>query len=222
MVTAVPTTPPFGDRLLILGPDDVTVKLIPFDRAPSTSTLMFPVTAPAGTITVIDWSVKLVGLALTEGAKITVGERTPPAVNPLPVIVRDVPTGPEVGARFVIKGEPAAAKFLPLLAVPPTVTITFPVVAPTGTTASISVSLQEFQIAGVPPKVTTLLPCVAPKLAPRILIKDPIGARDGVRVWICGAAAANNGVPTKNETSNPTVTKLLVKGRFSNISMSLS
>jgi hypothetical protein len=71
--------------------------------------------------------------------------------------------------------------------------------------------------------VTVLLPCVAPKLEPTILMKAPTGARDGVMVWICGAAPASNGVPAKNnETSNPTTTKSLINGRFNGISMPLS
>ena len=44
-------------------------------------------------------------------------------------IVTDWPTGPEVGERLVMLGT-VTVKFTALLAVPPTVTTTFPVVAP--------------------------------------------------------------------------------------------
>ena len=46
----------------------------------------------------------------------------------------------------------------PLLACPPTVTTTLPVVAPVGTGATIEVALQLVGVATVPLKVTVLLP----------------------------------------------------------------
>ena len=56
-----------------------------------------------------------------------------PLVAPkfVPVIVTDAPTGPLVGDRLVIAGAAAVTvKLTPLLARPPTVTTTLPVVAP--------------------------------------------------------------------------------------------
>jgi hypothetical protein len=61
----------------------------------------------------------------------------------------------------------------PLLASPPTVTTTFPVVAPTGTGTPICVSLQLLGVAGVPLKVTVLEPCVEPKCEPVIPSRAP-------------------------------------------------
>ena len=58
-----------------------------------------------------------------------------PLVAPkfVPVIVTDVPTGPLVGTRLVtLGGTVTTVKTTPLLATPPTVTTTFPVVAPAG------------------------------------------------------------------------------------------
>ncbi len=49
-------------------------------------------------------------------------------------------------------------KLTPLLATPPTVTTTFPVVAPFGTGATILVALQLVTVAAVPLKVTVLAP----------------------------------------------------------------
>ncbi len=57
-------------------------------------------------------------------------------------------------------------KSMPLLAVPPTVTTTFPVVAPAGTGATMVVALQFAGVAAVPLKVTVLVPCDAPKFVP--------------------------------------------------------
>ena len=52
-------------------------------------------------------------------------------------------------------------KVTPLLAVPPTVTVTFPVVADGGTVTPIAASFQLVGEPAVPLKATVLLPCVA-------------------------------------------------------------
>ena len=49
-------------------------------------------------------------------------------------------------------------KVTPLLAVPPTVTTTFPVVAPVGTGTAMLVALQLVGVAEVPLNVTVLVP----------------------------------------------------------------
>ena len=49
-------------------------------------------------------------------------------------------------------------KLTPLLAMPPTLTTTFPVVAPLGTFATILVALQLITVAAVWLKVTVLVP----------------------------------------------------------------
>jgi hypothetical protein len=66
-------------------------------------------------------------------------------------------------------------KFTPLLASPPTVTVTatLPVVAANGTATPILVALQLLGLAAVPLNVTVLVPCVAPKLTPKIVIGVP-------------------------------------------------
>ena len=62
----------------------------------------------------------------------------------------------------------------PLLTCAPTVTITLPVVAPTGTVTVMLVALQALAAAAaVPLKVTVLDPCAAPKLAPVMVIDTP-------------------------------------------------
>ena len=75
------------------------------------------------------------------------------------MIVTTAPTTPEVGFRFVIVGAGrVTVKVEPLLAVPPTVTTTLPVVAPAGTVVAILVALQVVTVAIVPLKVTELVP----------------------------------------------------------------
>ncbi len=58
----------------------------------------------------------------------------------VPVIVTDVPGGPDAGLRLVMFG--GTVKRTPLLAMPATITTTLPVVAPKGTGTTIVVALQ--------------------------------------------------------------------------------
>ena len=77
----------------------------------------------------------------------------------VPVIVTGVPTTPDVGFKFVMLGaDDVTVKLDPLLATPPTVTTTLPVVAPLGTGAAMLVPLQLVGVANVPLNVTVLLP----------------------------------------------------------------
>jgi hypothetical protein len=76
--------------------------------------------------------------------------------NPVPVIVVDVPTAPDVGDRLVMFG--ATAKFTPLLATPATVTTTLPVEAAVGTGTVIELGPHPVGVAVVPLKVTVLVP----------------------------------------------------------------
>jgi hypothetical protein len=64
-------------------------------------------------------------------------------------------------------------KFTPPLATPPTVTTTFPVVAPVGTGTAMLVALQLVGVPAVPLNVTVLVPCVVPKFVPVIVTAVP-------------------------------------------------
>jgi hypothetical protein len=190
IVTDVLITPPLGERLLMLGPEDVTVKSTPLLPPPPTLTTTSPVVAPAGTVTATDVSVELDGLAYSSGLKTTWGVKVPPAVKLLPVIVSDVPTAPDVEDKPVMIGDGVTEKLLPLLDDPLTLTTTLPVVAPAGTWSSRLVALQETQVTGVPLNVTVLLPCVDPKPLPMIATAVPTGPFDGVIRLMLGAAWA--------------------------------
>jgi hypothetical protein len=85
--------------------------------------------------------------------------------------------------------ELVTVKLTPLLATPPTVTITFPAVAPFGTGATIVVELQLVGVATVPLNVTVLVPCVEPKFAPAIVTEVPTGPEFGVRLAMPGVEA---------------------------------
>lgn len=76
-----------------------------------------------------------------------------------PAIVMDVPITPEVGLRFVmLGGGTVTVKGTPLLALPPTVTTTLPVVAAAGTGTTMLVALQLVGVPAVPLNVTVLVP----------------------------------------------------------------
>jgi hypothetical protein len=76
-----------------------------------------------------------------------------------PLTVTDVPVAPEVGEMLVMLGGGVTVNVTPLLFTPPAaVTITLPVVAPTGTVVVIWVALQVLIVAAVPLNVTPPLP----------------------------------------------------------------
>jgi hypothetical protein len=87
----------------------------------------------------------------------------------VPVIVTDVPTGPDVVDKLVIFGAGTSVNASLLLGTPLTVTTTFPF-ALLGTVATIDVALQVVVVAVVVPNVT--LP-VVPKFVPVIVTEAP-------------------------------------------------
>src|SRR5208283_5810078 len=78
-------------------------------------------------------------------------------------------------------------KLTPLLAGPPTVTTTFPVVAPVGTVTVMLVVLQVATVAVVPLNLTVLAPCVVPKFVPVMITEAPTAPELGFRLVIVGA-----------------------------------
>jgi hypothetical protein len=163
---------------------EVTVKLTPLLATPPTVTTTFPVVAPVGTDVA-----RLVALQLVTVAAVPLNVTVlVPWVDPklVPVIVTAVPTGPEVGDRLVMLGADDTVKLTPLLATPPTVTTTFPVVAPVGTDVARLVALQLVTVAAVPLNVTVLVPWVDPKLVPVMVTAVPTGPEVGDRLVMVG------------------------------------
>jgi hypothetical protein len=185
IVTDVPTGPDVGFRLVMLGPGTVIVKLTPLLATPPTVTTTLPVAAPAGTVAEI-----LVALQLDDVAGIPLNVTVlVPCVTPkfTPLIVTDAPTKPEVGFRLVMLGPgTVTVKFTPLLATPPTVTTTLPVVAPAGTGATTLVALQLVGTAAMPLNFTVLVPCVAPKFTPLIVTDAPTKPEVGFKLVMLG------------------------------------
>jgi len=77
-------------------------------------------------------------------------------------------------------------KSTPLLAIPPTVTTTLPVVAPAGTGTEMLVALQLVGIAVVPLNVTVLATCVGPKPVPVMVTAVPHDPDAGFKLIILG------------------------------------
>ena len=190
IATRVPIGPAGGARLAIVGVGK-TVNATPLLATPFTVTTTFPLVAAAGTGTLIVVPFQLFGVAGVP-LKVTV---LVPCVAPkvVPVIVTTVPAAPESGDRLVITGAAVTVNVFELLAVPPTVTRTGPVVAPVGTGTEMLVVLQLVGVAAVPLKATVLLPCIEPKLVPAIVTEAVTAPEVGVRLTMVGAAT--NAIP---------------------------
>jgi hypothetical protein len=99
--------------------------------------------------------------------------------KPVPVIVTELPTGPDVGETLVMRGGESTVNSTPLLVPPLTFTVTFPVVAPAGTGTTMCVPLQLAGVAGVPLNVTVLSPWLLPKAVPAIVRDVPTAPEVG-------------------------------------------
>jgi len=190
IVTGVPTGPEVGLRFVMFGPEaDVTVKNTPLLTAPATVTTTFPGVAPAGTGVIMLVALQLVGVASVP-LNVTV---LVPCDDPkfVPVIVTEVPTGPEAGFKLVMVGPEAdvTVKNTALLATPFTVTTTFPDVAPAGTGAIMLVALQLVGVASVPLNLTVLVPCDDPKFVPLMVTEVATGPEAGFRLVMVGPEA---------------------------------
>jgi hypothetical protein len=153
MVTDVPTGPTEGLKFVMFG-DGVTVKLTPLLVTLPTVTTTLPVVAPVGTLVTMLVSLQLVPRT---GIPLKVIELNPLVAPKLdPLIVNDVPTGPDEGVKLVMNGK--TVNGTGLLAKPPTVTTTLPDTVPAGTGATMLVALQLVGVASVPLKPTVLVP----------------------------------------------------------------
>src|SRR3989442_15980242 len=95
---------------------------------------------------------------------------------------------------------------MPLLATPPTVATTLPVVAPAGTGATMLVAAHVVGVAVVPLKVTVLVPLVAPKFVPVIVTGVPTGPVAGTSLVMLGGGEVGE-VVTVTLLNTPVVTR---------------
>src|SRR5437773_2395494 len=144
MVSEVPTGPEVGENELIVGLGGaVTLKPVALVAVPpGVMTRILPSVAPEGTAAVILVEEFTVNPANT---LLNVTELT--LTKFVPLIVTEVPTGPEAGENEPMVGAVwvVTVKLVELVAVPPgVVTLILPVVAPAGTVAVILV--EEFTV----------------------------------------------------------------------------
>src|SRR6266487_1646997 len=99
-------------------------------------------------------------------------------------MVTDVLTAPDVGLRAVMLGG-RTVRLTPLLAMPPTVTTTLPVVV-VGTGAVMLVAVQFVGVTGMPLNVTVLVPCVVPKFVPVMVTEVPTKPEVGLSEVMLG------------------------------------
>ena|SRR5690348_14044669 len=81
---------------------------------------------------------------------------------------------------------------VPLLAKPPKVTTTFPLIAPEGTGTTMDVADQLVGVAMVPLNVTMLDPCEVPKFEPDIVTDVPTEPEFGATLAIAASGTTEN------------------------------
>jgi len=155
MVIDAPIAPDVGEIRVIPGPD-VTVKGTALLDTPLRDTITSPLVAPDGTDTRIEVSLQLEGVAATPLKVTVLNVLDGPKL--LPLSVTGAPMCAEVGDKLAKLGVEPTANRATLLLTPPTVTHTFPVVAPLGTETTMELSLQLVGLAVKFPKLTVLVP----------------------------------------------------------------
>jgi hypothetical protein len=164
---------------------DVTVNVTPLLATPPTVTTTLPVVAPVGTGVEMLVALQVVGVADTPLNFMALVPWVAPKL--VPAITTELPTGPDVGFKDVMVGAgTVTVNATPLLAMPPTVTTTLPVVAPPGTGAEMLVALHAVGVDATPLNFTVLVPCVAPKFVPVITTDVPTTPEVGLRLVIVG------------------------------------
>jgi hypothetical protein len=206
-VTVVPTTPEVGDTVVRVGVGN-TVNGTPLPATPAalllTATLFVVTTFCAG-----GWASATIEVSLQE---MTTNWVDPNWTNPapwlapklLPEIVVDFQGAAEVGDTLAILAVGTIVKLIELLAIPPTVTTTGPLVVPTGIWTWIELLDQFVGGTDMPLKVTVLVPWVAPKPAPLIVTSAPVAPVVLDREVIPGPGVTVKGTPLL--PTPPTVT----------------
>jgi hypothetical protein len=184
IVIVLPTPPDVGFTELTIGCVS-TVKGEPLLATPATVTVTRPVVALEGTVAVIDVVLQLVTVAVTPLNLTVLVLCVAPKL--LPAIVTVPATGAWSGLSELIAGGGMTVNATPLLARLLTVTVTFPLVAPAGTTAVIDVAVQLVMLVAVTPlNLTVLLGFCVPKLLPLTVTVPPTGPAFGVSDEIDG------------------------------------
>ena len=181
MVTVVPASPKAGVNEVIVGGGVAeTVKLEELKTDVPFETLMGPVVAFAGTVTVMDVAVDD---AIVAGVPLKDTESG--VVKFVPVIVTVAPVKPEVGVNELIVGGGVAetVKLFALSTCVPFEMLIGPVVAFAGTVTVTDVAVNDKMVAGVPLKFTE---SGAVKFVPVIVTVVPANPNAGVKLLMVG------------------------------------
>jgi hypothetical protein len=175
----------------------LTVKFVALVAVPpGVVTEILPVVAPVGTVAVIcvaEFTVNVVALVVLNFTELVV--KLAPLTVPLkfvPVILTDVPTGPEAGVNPVIVGAGAVTtvKFVALVRCPAAVyTWIGPVVAPVGTTAVAEVALVLVGVTRLEVLKRTPVGAVVKVVAVVIVTVEPTKPVAGEKVGTPGQVA---------------------------------
>ena len=187
IVTEVPTGPELGENELMVGLGGVvTSKFLELVAVPpGVVTRILPSAAPDGTVAVI-----LVEEFTVNEAETLLNVTLLTLTKLVPLIVTEVPTGPELGEKELIVGAggEVTSKLLELVAVPPgVVTRILPSVAPEGTVAVIFV--EEFTVKDAETLLNVTAEVVKPlplKLVPLMVTEVPTGPEVGEKELIVG------------------------------------
>ncbi|HYZ14633.1 MAG TPA: hypothetical protein VFA08_13655 [Actinomycetota bacterium] len=216
ILTDVPTAPNVGANEVIVGA--AIVKLVRLDPVPpGVVTLIGPLVAVVGTVAVIcvaEFTVNVVAATL-----LNVTEVAP--VKFVPVMVTDVPTGPDVGVNDVIVGQVvlATVKVGPESVPSAFVTSTAPVVVPVPTTAVIDVPESILNDAALVLLNSTSVTLGLLKFVPVMVTTHPTGPLVG-EIFVMVGAAANAGVSrpsTSNAVATPTAATRRPMRRLTNL-----
>lgn len=182
-VTLDPVRPLVGKKLVIVGgtTKSSTDKVV----RSCTVTLIFPVVAPAGTVTVRELTVAAVTVAAWELNLTIFSEGV--LLKFFPTMVIDTPGKPLEGSILVISGELNMVKSVSEVAVfPSTRTVILPVVAVEGTVTVIVVGVTEVTVEGISLNLTILFDAVGLKLVPVITTVVPTVPFNGAKLAIVG------------------------------------
>jgi len=151
-------------------------------------TVILPVVAPAGTVAwirVADCTVKVAGTPLKLTAEVV--------FRLVPVSVTTVPTGPAPGLKPLMVGGCCTVKLAVEVTLPAgLVTVTGPVVTPTGATAVMLFPETTVKVAGVPLKLTAV---VLLRLLPLKVTTVPATPEAGLRLPRVGGKITVKEVP---------------------------
>ena len=174
IVTVVPGGPDTGDKPDITGAATTVNAVAVVAVPPRVVTEIAPDVAPLGTTAAIDESVLLDITATTVPLNLILVA----FAKPEPVMFTDEPIAPPTGENPVIMGAGTTVNEEALVAVPPAVVIEMtPVVAPTGTWATIWVAVSWLTTVAVTPLKVTLVAPANP--VPVIVIDAPTGPPTG-------------------------------------------